>query len=240
MIAKLIAWGESRETALADLAGACASVEVWPVKTNAGFLTRCLEHPDFIFGDVETSFIDQRLEDLKGEGPSRSALAAAAAAALMVQPVATDEAGSPRDGLTGFRLNGPPASEVRLFLDGQPVMAPLDADGAGRDVIQDEDGDLIVFDTGEAYVFSLAPPAGHLGEGGRDGQVRAPMPGKVVALGVTPGQAVSRGQALLTLEAMKMEHALSAPFDGVVERVLAAVGDQVGEGVLLIELSTKG
>ena len=70
-----------------------------------------------------------------------------------------------------------------------------------------------------------------------DGVVIAPMPGKVVAVAVAQGDKVSRGQTLVTLEAMKMEHALTAAFDGVVESVSVSVGAQVSEGVVLARLS---
>jgi propionyl-CoA carboxylase alpha chain/3-methylcrotonyl-CoA carboxylase alpha subunit len=62
------------------------------------------------------------------------------------------------------------------------------------------------------------------------------MPGKVTGLSVKAGDAVSKGQALLTLEAMKMEHALTAPFDGTVESVAVALGAQVSEGAVLVKL----
>ena len=79
MIAKLIAHAATREGASDLLAEACSQVEVWPVKTNAGFLTRCLDHPDFIAGDVDTSFIEARLDVLAPRpAPSQAALSAAA------------------------------------------------------------------------------------------------------------------------------------------------------------------
>jgi 3-methylcrotonyl-CoA carboxylase alpha subunit len=62
----------------------------------------------------------------------------------------------------------------------------------------------------------------------------APMPGKIVAVVVKNGQEVKKGEALLIMEAMKMEHTISAPHDGVVEDVLYAVGDQVTEGAPLL------
>ena len=65
----------------------------------------------------------------------------------------------------------------------------------------------------------------------------SPMPGKVVAVSVEAGQSVSRGQTLVTLEAMKMEHALAAPFDGVVETLSVAAGDQVSEGLVMVRLA---
>jgi propionyl-CoA carboxylase alpha chain/3-methylcrotonyl-CoA carboxylase alpha subunit len=63
------------------------------------------------------------------------------------------------------------------------------------------------------------------------------MPGKVVAVTVSVGDKVARGQPLLTLEAMKMEHALTAPFDGEVESLAVSVGDQVSEGAVLARLT---
>jgi 3-methylcrotonyl-CoA carboxylase alpha subunit len=69
--------------------------------------------------------------------------------------------------------------------------------------------------------------------------VIAPMPGLVKLVAATPGAAVSRGDALMVLEAMKMEHTLAAPRDGVVAEVLAAEGDQVAEGALLLTLAAE-
>ena len=85
----------------------------------------------------------------------------------------------------------------------------------------------------------LRPPAGRLGEAGGDSQIRAPMPGKVVSVSVGVGQAVTKGQVLLTLEAMKMEHAMTAPFDGVVEALDTVVGAQVSEGALLAAIAAS-
>jgi len=79
----------------------------------------------------------------------------------------------------------------------------------------------------------IAHAGDHAGEGGR---LTAPMPGKVVAFFAQAGDAVRKGQPLAVMEAMKMEHTLSAPRDGVVEALLYAVGDQVGEGGELLRL----
>jgi 3-methylcrotonyl-CoA carboxylase alpha subunit len=70
--------------------------------------------------------------------------------------------------------------------------------------------------------------------------VRAPMPGRIASVGVAVGAPVVRGQTLATLEAMKMEHALVASFDGKVAEVRCAVGDQVTEGALLVRLEPVG
>ncbi len=82
-------------------------------------------------------------------------------------------------------------------------------------------------------VDALAHAGDAAGEGGR---LTAPMPGRVIALLVKPGDAVKRGQPLAVMEAMKMEHTLTAPADGTVRELRYAVGDQVAEGESLLEL----
>jgi acetyl/propionyl-CoA carboxylase alpha subunit len=237
MIAKLIAHAETREAALAELADACDAVEVWPVKTNAGFLARCLEAPDFIAGDVDTGFIERNLATLTADGqPSPAALAVAGQAALMEADTGQD---SPWDQLAGFRLNAAPEATVRLFLAGKPVMADAAASAAERASLITPDGEIVVFESGEAFVFSSHPPADDHEGAASDGQVRSPMPGKVIQLSVKAGDVVTKGQAMVTLEAMKMEHALAAPYDGVVEAVTVALGDQVSEGAALVKLAAS-
>ncbi|MFN3574105.1 MAG: acetyl/propionyl/methylcrotonyl-CoA carboxylase subunit alpha [Phenylobacterium sp.] len=239
MIAKLIARGESREAAAAALAAACAEVEVWPVRTNAGFLARCLAEPDFLAGEVDTSFIGERLEALATPpAPSQTALAAAALGRLAGEEPSPSDPNSPWRALTGFRLNAAPAQTVRLYRDGEAVEAPIPQDGLGADVLLAQDGRIVVFEAGEAYAFEAVAPQALGGEGASgDGAITSPMPGKVVAVSVEAGQSVSRGQTLVTLEAMKMEHALAAPFDGVVETLSVAAGDQVSEGLVMVRLA---
>lgn len=69
-----------------------------------------------------------------------------------------------------------------------------------------------------------------------DGAILAPMPGRVIAVDVAAGDAVTKGQKLLTLEAMKMEHGLTAPFDGVVAELNTAVGSQVQVDAMLVRI----
>jgi 3-methylcrotonyl-CoA carboxylase alpha subunit len=71
------------------------------------------------------------------------------------------------------------------------------------------------------------------------GRLTAPMPGKIIAVLVNAGAVVTRGQALVTMEAMKMEHTVAAPFDGVVESIRFGVGDLVSEGADLIHLTAR-
>jgi 3-methylcrotonyl-CoA carboxylase alpha subunit len=105
---------------------------------------------------------------------------------------------------------------------------------------------LAVYRRGERYaVFaehgsagvSEFDPIAHAGDGATEGRLTAPMPGKVVSFFIAAGDAVKRGQAVAVMEAMKMEHTLHAPRDGVVEELLYAVGDQVAEGGELLRLA---
>ena len=77
----------------------------------------------------------------------------------------------------------------------------------------------------------------HAGDGAAEGgRLTAPMPGKMVSFLAQPGDKVVKGQPLAVMEAMKMEHTISAPKDGVVAELLYAVGDQVGDGAELLRL----
>jgi propionyl-CoA carboxylase alpha chain/3-methylcrotonyl-CoA carboxylase alpha subunit len=128
MIAKLIVHGDTREEAAQRLADACREVEVWPVRTNAAFLARCLDHPDFVAGDVDTGFIPAR-QDTLVDAPA-SADAVVAALALAAEDAAA-ETGLPAegdrlspwqatpDGLYGFRLNAEPVTRHRVEVDGE-------------------------------------------------------------------------------------------------------------------------
>jgi propionyl-CoA carboxylase alpha chain/3-methylcrotonyl-CoA carboxylase alpha subunit len=186
---------------------------------------------------------------------------AAAACADAARPQADPSpwAGAP-GGLFGFRLNRPAAAETRLERDGDVFTALLSASSAddwsarigggsfsvrrtGRGWVVGKietaarvAGDhVIVFDDGSAYEFTEAAIARGAETVG-DGAILSPMPGKVILVSSAVGESVRKGQPLLTLEAMKMEHVLTAPFDGVVASLDAREGDQVAEGVVLIRL----
>ncbi|MBX7249708.1 MAG: acetyl/propionyl/methylcrotonyl-CoA carboxylase subunit alpha [Caulobacteraceae bacterium] len=130
MIAKLIVHGEDRDSAAAYLADVCREVEVWPVRTNAAFLARCLDHPDFVEGEVDTGFIPARLDQLVPEGSSSDArvaalaLAAEDASAHLGLPGDGDRLSpwqATPDGLYGFRLNAPAFTTHRVEVNGETV-----------------------------------------------------------------------------------------------------------------------
>ena len=130
MIAKIIVHADTREDAAIRLAEACREVEVWPVRTNAAFLARCLDHPDFVSGEIDTGFIPQRQEALISAPPSADvfvaalALAAEDAAAALGLPTDGDRFSpwqATPDGLYGFRLNAEPRTAHRVEVDGRTV-----------------------------------------------------------------------------------------------------------------------
>ena len=98
------------------------------------------------------------------------------------------------------------------------------------------EGPLRVFEGGDVQEFDFSYQGGGAHSAASDGAILSPMPGKIVSVAVEAGQSVVKGQTLLTLEAMKMEHALAAPFDGVVSELSATAGGQVSEGVVLARL----
>jgi acetyl/propionyl-CoA carboxylase alpha subunit len=234
MIAKLIAHAPGRTAAAAALEGACAEVEVWPVKTNAGFLARCLGHPDFVAGAVDTGFIEARLEALLPPSEPSSEVLNAAAGASLAEAAAGER--SPWTGLTGFRLNAAPVRRGVLSFEGRAIAVDLGEDAGSGLTVAREGSRLVVFEAGQAFAFGGAEGGAAGDAGGGDGVIRSPMPGRIVAVQVKAGQVVARGEPLVTLEAMKMEHVLTAPFDGTVAELAAETGSQVSEGAILARL----
>ncbi|MEG8038923.1 biotin carboxylase N-terminal domain-containing protein [Sphingomonas sp. LR60] len=226
MIAKLIVHGATRAQAAQRLAEAAAGTQVWPVRTNAAFLARAAAHADFVAGRVDTGFIARHADTLIPAAEPTQAVVAAAAQALL--PAAGE---TPWTALRGFRANAAPVMEVAVEVAGQPYVAePASLPGA-------EIAGGVLFAGGEAWPFG-ARRADHLGGASEgDGALLAPMPGRVIAVPVTQGQRVARGERLLVLEAMKMEQALLAPFDGVVAELKVVEGAQVTEGMLLARIA---
>jgi 3-methylcrotonyl-CoA carboxylase alpha subunit len=142
---------------------------------------------------------------------------------------------APLPGLAGLRLNAAP--RLAAALAGRTIELGDEDEVAEVSGFADEDR-VVVFAEGQAYEFNLTA-RGIVGHGVHDGEIEAPMPGKVTAVEVSRGEKVVKGQRLLTLEAMKMEHALTAPFDGTVAELAATAGVQVKEGQLLVKVEPE-
>ena len=229
MIAKLIVHAPTRTQAAAKLAAACGAVEVWPVRTNAGFLTRAAADLDFVAGNIDTGFIERHADRLIPTAEPSSDIIAEAAAALVPAP-----GNDPWTALPGFRANAPVDPRVAVDIGGTVHVADPVAAGVTAPVGSEH----ILFSHGEAWPFA-APTADRVAGGGAasDGVILAPMPGRIVSVDVTAGDSVTRGQRLIVLEAMKMEQALVAPFDGTVAELTAVAGGQVAEGTSLARVA---
>jgi 3-methylcrotonyl-CoA carboxylase alpha subunit len=227
MIAKLIVHAPSRRAAAAKLAQACAEVEVWPIKTNAAFIARAAAHAEFVAGHVDTGFIERHSAELVSSEPSAAVLATAARTRI-------EPGKNVWNALLGFRLNAPTRVEVEVQTGGARTLVTLGDAVLLRTAKLGRD--TIVFERGEAFAFQdpewLREDTAHAGEG----SLRASMPGKIITVQVADGDAVRKGQALVTMEAMKMEHTLSAPFDGFVSGLTAKIGDQIAEGAVLLRI----
>jgi len=221
MIAKLIARGDDRAEAIGELAAILDEVEVWPVKTNAGFLFNALLDEDFGQARLDTGFIERQLDELVPDSEPDEAIWRGAAA------VAAAEEEEDYAELSGFRLNSPANTGVALGRAGQFRRIELDDEQpmAAVSGFRDEER-VVVFYEGQAYEFDRSS-RGTVGAAAADGAILAPMPGKVTSVEISKGEKVAKGQRLLTLEAMKMEHGMVAPFDGVVAELNAKAGAQV-------------
>ncbi len=246
MLAKVIVGGPSRSEALARLEQALAETVVLGVVTNLHFLRWLAGQPIVQAGEARIDTLEQiwppagnasgnASGKASAEAPSETAWQAAAAAIATL------------DG-DGWRLNGP--ARIRLELGGLERSVELDVRGGGPLAVLDETGTAFVDDDGRSVAFRLAPPpdvdrAARSAAGQATGgavEVRSPMPGRVLAVHVGPGTTVAAGQALVTVEAMKMEHVVTSPSDGTIDEVLVARGEQVNRGQPLVGLTagTRG
>ena len=269
MIAKIVAWGETRESAIDDLTKYLEGIEVWPVKTNANFLLRAVRLRDFRTGDVNTGLLTRHSEELALKQVGDAALLAAVSwrAEEFVQARFDGNFEISPTGVFGFRLNSEPmparipfaangenhVAELQPLAQGENWKWGIKIDGRSKfegvgalptahrpDSGIDFEGPIYVFCDGSFVEISFAGQRGTgTSHGLAAGEVEAPMPGKVTAVGVSHGETVTKGQRLLTLEAMKMEHALTAPFDGVVAEINVSKGAQVTEGAVLARIEPQ-
>ncbi|WML61448.1 biotin carboxylase N-terminal domain-containing protein [Rhodococcus sp. AH-ZY2] len=263
MLAKVIAYAPTRDRAARMLATSLTRAEVHGLRTNRDLLVNVLRHPEFLAGNTDTAFFDTHglatlaapLADAAAE--SLSALAAALADAAARRATATVGRGLP----SGWR-NLPSQPQVKrydgdhgehevryrltrhgLVADGHPGIVlvahterrvVLAIDGAQRQFHVARYGDTVHVDSSLGPVRLRAiprfvEPSAHVAAG----SLLAPMPGSVIRIGATVGDAVDAGQPVLWLEAMKMEHIVKAPAAGVLTELPVAVGTQVELGAVL-------
>ena len=265
MLGKIIAWGESRATAIDLLRRALGEIEIVGVATNRALLSSVLGNEAFRRGAVATNFLTERKSHLRfGEPeatPKDMALAAVWCATRRTEGNALWE------DTRGWRAAAPASTAWRFgewtlsveaagsdsylarVKDQEFRIRILARDAASLQVECDgEVRHLRVFETsGELHLFAnerhavvkatRTDDALQVVGAAEQGSLLTPLPGTIVAVHVAAGQQVARGAPLITVEAMKMEHTLTAPYEGVVSRVAFGLADRVQAGAILVELA---
>jgi 3-methylcrotonyl-CoA carboxylase alpha subunit len=240
LLAKVIVHGEDRAAALGRLGRALARTTILGVATNTGYLRALIADPAVRAGDLDTGLIER---GAVAAPPMDDTAIAHAAAMLLVADGGGDD-DDPFARVDGWRLGGERAgSHWRMAVGGgEPVEVEVPAGDvalvhrleAGRFEI-DGRGEWLLARDGDAawighngYAWQVRPlPAATDAEAHADGELRAPMPGQVLLVPASVGDAVSAGDPLVVLESMKMELVLAAPVDGSVTELTVAPGDKV-------------
>jgi 3-methylcrotonyl-CoA carboxylase alpha subunit len=265
MLGKIIAWGESRAAAIDVLHRALNETEIAGVATNRALLSSVLGDEVFRAGAVGTDFLHLRRAQLSfgepGAGHADIALAAVWCAARNTADNAL------WDDSRGWRLAAPSSTAWRFaegsagvessaqdtysaqvddarfmvrVLERSAAMLHAECQGqVYRVSVFDADPTLHFFRAGRHVTLTLVrtDDALQVAGGTEQGSLLTPLPGTVVAVHVATGQQVARGAPLVTVEAMKMEHTLTAPYDGTVARIAYGLTDRVQAGAVLVELS---
>ncbi|MFF0740835.1 biotin carboxylase N-terminal domain-containing protein [Streptomyces sp. NPDC004111] len=253
MLAKVVAHAPTRHEAVRRLAHALARTRLHGPVTNRDLLVRSLRHPDFVAARLDTGFYDRHLDALTRPAPGGRLAAVAAALAdaagrsgrfggwrnVPSQPQSKTYGGHEvryRSGRDGYTVDG-----VDRVVTATPNLVVLEVDGVRQRFEVTAHGDRVHVDTpAGAHTLDLAPRFPDPAARTAPGSLLAPMPGTVVrvAEGLAEGDRVTAGQPLLWLEAMKMEHRISAPAAGTLTALHAAPGRQVEVGTLLAVVTT--
>ena len=243
MIAKIIAHGATRDEALRLLVDRLKHVQIAGPKTNADFLIRLLEHNGFAAGHFDTGLIDRNLDSLTSVQGNALSLVATAVEAMQA---GVSRSNSPWAATDGFQLSGVRETPLRVEVDGEPLDLRVRYGGNGISISDDgetwnapdtavhiaRDGATIYAlaagrqGTVRPWVWSLEEAGGSAA----DGSVKVPMHGRIIALTVEEGDEVEKGDMLFAVEAMKMEHAVVAPTDGIIRDVAIAKDGQAAAG----------
>lgn len=275
MMAKLIAWGDSREQAAARLHQALQATCVAGVRHNAAFLAQVLAHPAFIRGELHTGFIEQHQQDLLPASSDKTIFYLLAA--LILQYGKSTSAGndgySPWQSLSHFRTAVPDSVSLSLVLEGDAKTIQLTPHANGFNWQSDERNGHVLFalsDTSttnngkktatlvidnkqHSYTIDensfgidifhqgrhlnfIRPTQGSSSSNTEKNNYNAPMNGRIVNVSVKTGDDVKKGDTLLVMEAMKMEHRIRAHCDGSVKTINVCEGALVSEGQTLVDI----
>ena len=235
MIAKIIVHEGSRDEAIASLLDALQGTAVWPVKSNAGFLYLAASSQAFRSGEFTTGFIAEQGKALIPAAEPDAEVLGQGARHLVEAYSNSQYHSRTNELIEGFRLNASPKRSLLVQSGGSDFeVAKVPDFGGSTYSSAASPSSALVTRNGQSFVIGLPRYEGGTASAA-DGAILAPMPGKVIAVDVAEGDAVTAGQRLMVLEAMKMEHALTAPFDGTITELSAAEGAQVQvEAVLAV------
>ncbi|MFI6386698.1 acetyl/propionyl/methylcrotonyl-CoA carboxylase subunit alpha [Nonomuraea sp. NPDC050540] len=241
MLAKVIAHGDTRAAAIRKLTGALKHAKLHGLTTNRDLLLNILKNPDYVAGATHTGFLDQHDLTATPEPTELEALAAALALAAAnragAKVLATLPAGwrnvrsqEERVRFAEIEVVYRPLPEGVTVVTATPYRVVLERDGIrhAHDVARYDDA-VYVGSARLTPLPRLPEPVEHVAPG----SLLAPMPGSVLRVEVEPGERVTKGQVVLVLEAMKMEHQIAAPADGVVAGLRVEKGQQVEAGSVL-------
>lgn len=263
MIAKVIIAGENRDEALKEMIKALKNLEIDGLTTNRSFLQACCSHPDFKDLKLSTKFIDNNLADLKESADEKADDITLCLALILLYKGAlikhfsndpffeTIEATEILNEKS-FTLKAINGTITVSNEDGQSFEFDefefydhaffTDHDGSSYHVsglIHDQAIKLFTQDGQFKIKWANKNFSEAMGNSDASPELQAPMPAKVVKCFVTSGEAVKAGQSLLVLEAMKMEHQIKAPANGIIKEVFAKEGKQVDEGFELVSFEAS-
>ncbi len=249
MIAKLVVHGPDRAEALSGLCRALGNTRIAGSTANIAFLKALAENRAFAGGDVDTGMIERYQSDLVSTPEPDDGVvlhALLAASGFRAAPAS----GDPWDVISGYGHFHPLAKKITVkrgetayaasatALNGNKVSIAIgDRDPLTCSLESEHDatlwpGHVTVFDGPHAHDFEIPDPFAEAEQHGAGDRLTAPMPGLVKVVRAAAGDHVEKGAPLLVLEAMKMEHTIAAPHDGVIAEI-AAEGAQVTEGTVL-------
>ena len=267
MLAKVICFGDNREQARRRLTRALKQTDIAGIRHNAGFLARVLEQPAFVAADLSTRFLEEHPLEANSENNEQSWLAAAALiwrdqtnqgddpwTTLTGWQGTLPARFTARLGLEGenhtVTLLGDRTTPILVLDDQQQQLQWQPSDGGGRLTFEQQPArvfrgrimaqQLHLFCDGESRSLVMQPSAAASQRSAVGAAFAAPMSGTVVTRHIEPGTRVEADTAVITMEAMKMEHTLRAPSAGVVHELPYADGDTVSEGTLLVVFEADG
>lgn len=252
MIAKLVVQGADRTVALEALAEALDRTEIAGSVTNTAFLGALARDPDFAAGDVDTGLIGRKQDTLTiAASPDMDIVASAALIASGVADIVRTE--DPWSAMAGYSHFHPIRRRATIRHGETETVALVSARADGKFDLRLEGeaqdrtmtpnalprfalwpGHVTLFSEGLAFDFAIADPFAKAAEAeAGTASMRAPMPGLVKLVRAAKGDMVTKGQPLLILEAMKMEHTIAAPHDGVIAEIVVE-GSQITDGMVLV------